>query len=128
MSTIELHEPEAEVKPASRSTAAVLPRSELVLGPALPPRMMFSDSLLEFGVQRKRKSHYTGHDCTGCGICFYCCPEPEAIMVYRLVPPQNSDRRIPARRPTCGSSVKETSPSLRAVASPITDIPSPPRQ
>lgn len=52
MATIETHEPEVEVKPASR---AVPPRSELVLGPALPPRMMFSDSLLEFGVQRKRK-------------------------------------------------------------------------
>jgi protein TonB len=54
--TIEIHEPEVkEVKPASRGTAAVLPRTELVLGPKLPPRMMFSDSLLEFGVQRKRK-------------------------------------------------------------------------
>ncbi|MFZ0860657.1 MAG: energy transducer TonB [Candidatus Sulfotelmatobacter sp.] len=56
MGTIEIHEPEVkEVKPASRGTAAVLPRTELVLGPKLPPRMMFSDSLLEFGVQRKRK-------------------------------------------------------------------------
>jgi Fe-S-cluster-containing hydrogenase component 2 len=23
-------------------------------------------------------------DCTGCGICFYCCPEPGAITVYRI--------------------------------------------
>jgi MinD superfamily P-loop ATPase len=22
--------------------------------------------------------------CTGCGICFYCCPEPGAITVYRM--------------------------------------------
>ena len=52
MSTIEIHEPEVkEVRPA----AAVLPRKELVLGAALPQRMMFSDSILEFGVQRKRK-------------------------------------------------------------------------
>jgi hypothetical protein len=29
-------------------------------------------------------AHYTGCDCTGCGICFYCCPEPGAITVYRL--------------------------------------------
>jgi 2-oxoglutarate ferredoxin oxidoreductase subunit delta len=29
-------------------------------------------------------AHYTGHDCSGCGICFYCCPEPGAIMVYRI--------------------------------------------
>jgi Pyruvate/2-oxoacid:ferredoxin oxidoreductase delta subunit len=26
---------------------------------------------------------YTGSGCTGCGICFYCCPEPGAIIVYR---------------------------------------------
>lgn len=55
MGTIELHEPEIEVKPASRSTAAVLARSEIVWGPPLPPRMMFSDSVLEFGGQKKRK-------------------------------------------------------------------------
>jgi periplasmic protein TonB len=58
MSTIEIHEPEVqqikEVKPG-RGTAAVLPRTELVLGPPLPPRPMFADSVLEFGVQRKRK-------------------------------------------------------------------------
>jgi len=57
MGTIEIHEPEVvqEVKPASRSAAAVLPRTELVTGPPLPPRPMFADSLLEFGTQRKRK-------------------------------------------------------------------------
>jgi NAD-dependent dihydropyrimidine dehydrogenase PreA subunit len=26
---------------------------------------------------------YTGHDCTGCGICFYVCPEPGAVTVYK---------------------------------------------
>jgi len=58
--TIDIHEPEVQqVKPASRPAAAVLPRQELVTGPALPPRMMFSDSLLEFGVQRKRKAFAT---------------------------------------------------------------------
>jgi len=55
MSTIEIHEPEVrEEKPISRP-AAVLPRKELVLGPPVAPRQMFSDSVLEFGVQRKRK-------------------------------------------------------------------------
>jgi Pyruvate flavodoxin/ferredoxin oxidoreductase, thiamine diP-bdg len=29
-------------------------------------------------------ARYSGHDCTGCGICFYCCSEPGAITVYRL--------------------------------------------
>jgi 2-oxoglutarate ferredoxin oxidoreductase subunit delta len=28
---------------------------------------------------------YTGEHCTGCGICFYACPEPGAITVYRWV-------------------------------------------
>src|SRR5213595_3805646 len=57
MGTIEIHEPEVkEPKLDSRKTAAVLPRTELVLGPALPQRAMFSDSLLEFGAQSKRKA------------------------------------------------------------------------
>lgn len=56
MSTIEIHEPEVmEIKPRGRGEAAVLPRTELVLGPVVAPRAIFSDSLLEFGVQRKRK-------------------------------------------------------------------------
>ncbi len=60
MGTIEIHEPEVkevkEVKAATRGTGAVLPSIELVLGPAAPPRAMFSDSLLEFGTQKKRKA------------------------------------------------------------------------
>jgi len=54
--TIEIHEPEVqEGRPVSRATAAVLPRSELVVGPPIVQRAMFSDSLLEFGPQRKKK-------------------------------------------------------------------------
>ncbi len=26
---------------------------------------------------------YEGHGCTGCGLCFYACPEPGAITVYK---------------------------------------------
>jgi len=60
MATIEIHEPEVkEVKPASRPAAAVLPKSDLVLGAAIPPRPMFSDSLLEFGQQKKRHAFAT---------------------------------------------------------------------
>ncbi len=56
MSTIDIHEPEVkQVSQAGRATAPVLPRKELVMGPAFPQRVMFADSLLEFGVQRKRK-------------------------------------------------------------------------
>lgn len=59
MGTTEIHEPEVkkEVKPASRpGAAAVLPKSDLLAGSALAPRMMFSDSLLEFGQQKKRQT------------------------------------------------------------------------
>ena len=60
MSTIEIHEPEVkEVTAPARAPAAVLPRKELVLGPPVAQRAMFADSLLEFGVQRKRKAFAT---------------------------------------------------------------------
>src|ERR1700721_1550995 len=59
MSTIEIQEPEVKpakpAKPASCQMAAIRPFSDILWGPALPPKTMFSDSLLEFGVQRKRK-------------------------------------------------------------------------
>jgi protein TonB len=55
MGTIEIHEPEVkEVKPASRPAAAALPRKDPAS--SFMPRVMFSDSLLEFGPQRKRKA------------------------------------------------------------------------
>jgi periplasmic protein TonB len=56
--TIEVHEPEVkEARPEVRGGAAVLPRAEIrPLAPAFPERVMFSDSLLDFGVQRKRKT------------------------------------------------------------------------
>lgn len=54
MATTEIHEPELkEVKAASRPAAAVLPRKEVV--EPVRQRVMFSDSLLEFGPQRQRK-------------------------------------------------------------------------
>src|ERR1700676_5345243 len=56
MSPIEIQEPEVKpAEPASCQMAAILPSSDIIWGPALPPKTMFSDSLLEFGVQRKRK-------------------------------------------------------------------------
>jgi protein TonB len=54
--TIEIHEPEVkENRPESRSRAGVLPRREIV-SPPFVSRPMFADSVLEFGVQRKRKA------------------------------------------------------------------------
>jgi periplasmic protein TonB len=60
MSTIELHEPEVkDAKTATRPAAAVLLTSDLVWGPPVAPRVLFSDSVLEFGTQKKRKAFAT---------------------------------------------------------------------
>jgi len=60
MGTIDIHEPEVkEVKPASCPAAAVLPKSDLVLGAKLAPRPMFADSILDFGKQQKRHAFAT---------------------------------------------------------------------
>jgi protein TonB len=75
MSTIEIHEPELneleldkpraekpqrvevrEAKPINRKTTSALAPSELVVGPAPLPKPIFSDCLLDFGAQRKRKA------------------------------------------------------------------------
>src|SRR3954451_4838287 len=57
MSTVDIHEPEVkQSKAPALCNAAVLPRPELGLGPALPPRQMFADSVLDFGGQSKRKA------------------------------------------------------------------------
>jgi Fe-S-cluster-containing hydrogenase component 2 len=40
-------------------------------------------------------AQYTGEDCTGCGACFYCCPEPGAITVERLIPAKAATAAIP---------------------------------
>jgi len=54
MSTIEIHEPEVKEAPPAGVGAAVLPRPGLEMA-AGEARVMFSDSLLEFGPQRKRR-------------------------------------------------------------------------
>jgi protein TonB len=60
MGTVDLHEPEVkDVKLVNRAGAAVLPRTGLVMGAPTAPRTMFSDSLLEFGQQNKRKAFAT---------------------------------------------------------------------
>lgn len=55
--TIETHEPEVKAANQATSRAAVLPRTEIKVAAAAKP--MFSDSLLDFGVQRKRKAFAT---------------------------------------------------------------------
>lgn len=54
--TMDVHETDLKQgRPTSRPAAAVLPRRDLVVKPAVFERAIFSDSLLEFGPQRKRK-------------------------------------------------------------------------
>jgi protein TonB len=56
MTTLEIHEPEVrDANPAARGLAVVFPPAKLVMGPPLSPKPMFSDSVLEFGMYRKRK-------------------------------------------------------------------------
>lgn len=56
MTTLELHEPEVqEAAAAAPGSTLVSPRPNLVMGPPIPPRPMFADSVLDFGVQGKRR-------------------------------------------------------------------------
>src|SRR6516225_11293162 len=60
MAPIDIHEPEVkEVKLAGRPVAAVLPRTDIILGPPIKTRQMFSDSVLDFGQQSKRQAFAT---------------------------------------------------------------------
>lgn len=46
-----------------------------------PPGVLaISDAL---NVQGYHPVHYSGSGCTGCAICFYVCPEPGALSIYR---------------------------------------------
>ncbi len=48
---------------------------------ACPPGVLVvSKSLNKIGY---RPAEYLGEKCTGCGICFYICPEPGSIRVYK---------------------------------------------
>ena len=58
MRTTVIHELEVEQVRPLRPAALAPPRAELATA-GFAPRIMFSDSLLEFGVQRKRKAWAT---------------------------------------------------------------------
>ena len=48
---------------------------------ACPPGVLVvSKSLNQMGY---RPAEYVGKQCTACGICFYICPEPGSIRVYK---------------------------------------------
>jgi len=58
--TIEIQEPEVrEFEPVIRARAPILPRAEIKQAPIFGPWAMFSDSLLDFGIQRKRRTFAT---------------------------------------------------------------------
>lgn len=58
---------------------------------ACPPKVLgFSTDINERGYHY---SFYLGDGCTGCGICFYNCPEPGAIVVYRQ-PKDKKSRKV----------------------------------
>jgi len=47
-----------------------------------------TDVLRTSAVMNKMGYHpaeYIGEGCTGCGVCFYVCPEPGAIRVYKCI-------------------------------------------
>ena len=37
----------------------------------------------KFNTKGYHYAFYVGDGCTGCGVCFYACPEPEAIVVFK---------------------------------------------
>jgi 2-oxoglutarate ferredoxin oxidoreductase subunit delta len=45
---------------------------------------------------------YTGSGCTGCGVCFYVCPEPGAITVRK-----RKDTPAPAAKPDTGAGDRD---------------------
>ncbi len=48
-----------------------------------PPQVIEKTSTLN--KQGYHPVAYKGAGCTACGFCFYACPEPGAITIYRLV-------------------------------------------
>lgn len=58
-----------------------------------PPECLeLAPELSKYGVH---PAQYTGEGCTGCGACYYCCPEPGAITVERATPPPKTAAPIP---------------------------------
>ena len=58
---------------------------------ACPPKCLeLSTDINERGY---RYSYYLGKECTGCGICFYNCPEPGAIIVWRK-PADKKEKKV----------------------------------
>ena len=106
MGTIEIHEPEVnEVKPASRPNAGVPPKKDVAQ--AFAPRVMFSDSLLDFGQARKRKAFATTtsfiFNCVAIGLMLavplmFTDELPKAQLLTFLMAPPPLPRLLPRQR------------------------------
>ncbi len=48
-----------------------------------PPKCIETNPENAFNVLGYQWVQYTGDGCTGCGVCYYMCPEPGAITVYK---------------------------------------------
>lgn len=68
---------------------------------ACPPAVLAQSSFLNR--QGYYAVSYKGTGCTGCGVCFYICPEPGAITVLRRKP------SVPAS-PNAGSASTSAEP------------------
>jgi periplasmic protein TonB len=105
--TIEIHEPEVkEIKAPVRAAASVLPRVDLATSP--PTRELFSDSLLEFQGQKKRKAAATTFsfvlNCIVIGMVvivplFFTEELPKAQLLTLLVAPPPPPPPPPAAEP-----------------------------
>lgn len=77
---------EARVEEKSRGRVEIeadLCKGCLLCIEACPPAVLReSNSLNKMGYH---PAYYVGSGCTGCGICFYVCPEPGTIRVYKRV-------------------------------------------
>jgi NAD-dependent dihydropyrimidine dehydrogenase PreA subunit len=54
----------------------------LCIEACVPDVLKVSESLNKMGYH---PVEYIGDGCTGCGVCFYVCPEPGTIKVYKKI-------------------------------------------
>jgi NAD-dependent dihydropyrimidine dehydrogenase PreA subunit len=52
----------------------------LCVANCIPKVLYLASHLNRFGYH---PAEYFGHGCNGCGICYYTCPEPGALKVYK---------------------------------------------
>lgn len=58
-----------------------------------PEVLRLADHLNRYGFH---PAVYLGSGCTGCGICFFVCPEPGAVTVYRAAAVKNGSAEMKA--------------------------------